>query len=1000
VRPIQISIRGLRSYRNECAINFANRSLVAIVGDTGAGKSSILEAITYALYNTCTWRSDSKALIADGMHTMLVVLDFEGAGHRWRITRSTSRTASPRAVHKLECLSDGSFVALDRETQVNAKIENIVGLDRRTFLIAVLLPQGNFQTLLTEEAPGERARILKGIFRVTDLEEAKTIADGLRHRAEPALAFLGGHRKALPADPSSDARRLRSELKLAEARHKALTAAKKVVDESRQREKDAKREAARLLEPVAKLRKQPLKVAATMAALAPTADELEANMKEAKASIHVLDRDEGQASLANDKAKKGGKGVEALTLGVATLNAVTRDLARIERASEVFVRRRAELTAALELASNDRKNLTELVTAAERARKESERGKSDVETNAKLIRQVQDLLRETRRAAKEAQALGAKVQSAQAIADKMIRAAEKGALNLKAANESWEKARQALDHASLEHAAAHVAGGLKPGEKCPVCSAILPKSFVPAKHAGLESWKAQLGAAERRLVAAQEVAAQTSAAHKNALAEVTKLKGQLPEIAGLERIAHAALMRLLPAADLTQNDVALMAPLEGNLRALEVVAKDKAMAETEAAVKLGREQSRLDAADNTLNSSTGALNVEEEDNAKGLRVAREELARMPAFARPAPDASSEQVASTAKVVDALLKQARKDESALQAIRASQQKARSHLLLLQGRYEKQVADPKRRAHTAMIAILGQLNSARVLIDQKPFQGPDESATVVAFATYAGRFEAAVQQVATALETKAEALHKAADEKVANSARALKKLELTTEAQLLDAVDRASREIGSLTDQTSKAEAAIAVVAQLDDAIRDGTELTESTIELARMLGDGGFVRHVIELRQKNLLAVASTILQDMTARRYGFAADFQVLDIVTGQPRSPRTLSGGETFMASLALALALVEIAGRAGGRLDALFLDEGFGSLDANALDAALGTLEARASDGRLVALVSHIKAVAERIPDVLEVRRRPTGSEAIWRGTRERDQLAAEDLEAGLLV
>src|SRR5258708_32905669 len=101
-------------------------------------------------------------------------------------------------------------------------------------------------------------------------------------------------------------------------------------------------------------------------------------------------------------------------------------------------------------------------------------------------------------------------------------------------------------------------------------------------------------------------------------------------------------------------------------------------------------------------------------------------------------------------------------------------------------------------------------------------------------------------------------------------------------------------------------------------------------------------------------------------------------------------------MASLALALALVEIAGRAGGRLDALFLDEGFGSLDANALDAALGTLEARANDGRLVALVSHIKAIAGRIPDVLEVRRKPNGSEAIWRRTMERDQTVAEDVEA----
>jgi DNA repair protein SbcC/Rad50 len=1000
VRPIQISIRGLRSYRKECTINFENRSLVAIVGDTGAGKSSILEAITYALYNTCTWRGDSKALIADGTHTMLVVLDFEGAGHRWRITRSTSRTASPRAVHKLECLSDGSFVALDRESQVNAKIENIVGLDRRTFLIAVLLPQGNFQTLLTEEAPGERAKILKGIFRVTELEEAKTIADGLRHRAEPALAFLSGHRKALPRDPVADAKQLGSELKLAEARHKGLLAAKKVVDEAHQREKDAKREAAQFLDPVTKLRAQPLKIAATMAALAPVAEELECKIKEAQASLKVLDRDESQASAAHEKAVKGGKGVEALTHAAATLSAVTRDLARIERANVEFGRRREELAAQLEKASKARKGLAELVAGAQRAGKERDTAILEVEIQGKLNRQAQDLLRESRQAVKESRAVATKIQNAEATADKCRQASEKEASALKTANESANKARQALDHASLEHAAAYAAAGLKPGDKCPVCSTILPKGFAPAKHAGLESWKAQLGVAEGKLAVAREAAARASAAHVSALAELTQVKAQLPDTTRSERTAVSALHRILPGADLAQPDATLIAPLGVKLKALEATAKETARAETEAAVKLAREQSRLDAADGALATNGETLKADEGENAEGLRIARDELTRLPAFARPVPNASAEQLAPTSTVLDAHLAQARKDESALQALRASQQRARSNLVILETRYEKQVADPKRRAYTTMIAILGQLNSARALIEQKPFTGPDEAATIAAAGTYAERFESAIQKVSTALESKAESVRKAADEKLADSARALKKLELTTEAELVEAVNRASREIGSLADQTAKAEAAIAVVAQLDEVIMEGTELTESMVELARMLGDGGFVRHVIELRQKNLLAVASTILQDMTARRYGFAADFQVLDIVTGQPRSPRTLSGGETFMASLALALALVEIAGRAGGRLDALFLDEGFGSLDANALDAALGTLEARASDGRLVALVSHIKAVAERIPDVLEVRRKPTGSEAIWRGRLERDQMVAEDLEAGLLV
>ena len=139
---------------------------------------------------------------------------------------------------------------------------------------------------------------------------------------------------------------------------------------------------------------------------------------------------------------------------------------------------------------------------------------------------------------------------------------------------------------------------------------------------------------------------------------------------------------------------------------------------------------------------------------------------------------------------------------------------------------------------------------------------------------------------------------------------------------------------------------------------------------------------------------------MTGDAYGFASDFEIVDRSTNQPRPTRTLSGGETFLASLALALALVEIAARSGTQLDALFLDEGFGSLDANALDEALSSLELQASGGRLVAVVSHVRAVAERIETVLEVTRSAAGSSAEWRGAAERELMLAEELEAKLLA
>jgi exonuclease SbcC len=139
---------------------------------------------------------------------------------------------------------------------------------------------------------------------------------------------------------------------------------------------------------------------------------------------------------------------------------------------------------------------------------------------------------------------------------------------------------------------------------------------------------------------------------------------------------------------------------------------------------------------------------------------------------------------------------------------------------------------------------------------------------------------------------------------------------------------------------------------------------------------------------------------MTGKRYGFAEDFKIIDRISGQPRGAKTLSGGESFLASLALALGLVELAARSGGRLEALFLDEGFGSLDADALQEALGELERRADAGRLVAVISHVRAVAEQIETVLRVNYRPEGSEVLRVTGAEREAFVAEEVEQGLLA
>ncbi|TAM88691.1 MAG: hypothetical protein EPN43_07975 [Jatrophihabitans sp.] len=108
---------------------------------------------------------------------------------------------------------------------------------------------------------------------------------------------------------------------------------------------------------------------------------------------------------------------------------------------------------------------------------------------------------------------------------------------------------------------------------------------------------------------------------------------------------------------------------------------------------------------------------------------------------------------------------------------------------------------------------------------------------------------------------------------------------------------------------------------------------------------------------------------------------EVLDRYTGRRRSARSLSGGETFYTSLALALGLADVVrAEAGGvDLDTLFIDEGFGSLDAATLEEVLAVIDELRGHGRVVGIVSHVADLKDRIPERLEVRRRADGSSEV---------------------
>ena len=231
------------------------------------------------------------------------------------------------------------------------------------------------------------------------------------------------------------------------------------------------------------------------------------------------------------------------------------------------------------------------------------------------------------------------------------------------------------------------------------------------------------------------------------------------------------------------------------------------------------------------------------------------------------------------------------------------------------------------------------------------------------------------------------------------------ELLANHQLTDAASLRQAEIDAATRwevadrDARKYSAEKPVAAALDSGIAEASAALGVLRAVSRALTSTRFVDFVIARRSIALLLVASKLLGQLTSDGYGFTEDFQIIDRRTRTERDVKTLSGGETFLASLALALGLVELAGRASGRIDSLFLDEGFGSLDATILTEALDVLRSHVSTGRLVAVISHLHAVAADLDRVLLVTKSPTGSDLQWLQPSEREQLLLDDVSAGLL-
>ena len=1000
MRLHRLELTGFGPYRATQTVDFdafADDGIFLIAGRTGAGKSSVLDGVCFALYGGVPrYESGAKRLRSDHCapeDPTRVRLEFTIAGRRWRVTRSPDYERPARrgggmtvepARAQLEEEVDGQWLGrAARPRDVAQALDEIIGLNLAQFQQVILLAQNKFSHFLLADNT-ERQTLLRNLFGTRRFEEyrerledrarlSRATVDAARDRLSAVLdladadvrAALSGEAADAPnttgspdvgdldVDPAPDpapdpgpetdapAVRLRRAEKRARHLRETQEARRAAADEAYATAADVQRRAFALAE----ARDERMRLHAQEAALAEDEDRMEqerARIERADAAAPILPHLRADAAAAEER-------IDALA---ACGRAEARWLERggdpgsdPERMAEELAGRAAllERAAAVEASLADR---AAAVAAAAEDAEDAQRALAEAERDAASVPDQERELRVQLAAARERVAAAAAATSlqddlvqrrdaARRVATLTPRVRETAAGYEAAASRSAEAsaAVAALLRRRLGGYAAELAHGLSDDEPCPVCgSRTHPHPAAPVPDPVSDE-----------MFAAAETARDAAAAQERAAAEDARLAAA----------EHAAAAGLAHGEEPDELD-ARLAVLDAQ-RAAGTDAEQSAL----------RLQAELD----RLSAAAPAAQAERTARAERLAAARERLAV----------ATADHESAAAEVADARGVHATVAEWAVQ-IAALRDAARE---LVEARRRVAAASTAcDRAHADLLAALASspFTSAEEAAEAAMAE-PDLAAARDRLAAFSAE-RAAVRQRLLAIE-----LHLAGTSDMDADGPAASAALAAADAERSDAIaaEQAARDLAerlaSLRDQLElaldrrrRAEEDAGAVVRLADTVA-GRAPNTMKMDLETF---------VLAAELEEIVAAANLRLRELTSGRFSLhhtdaraargaasGLGIEVLDAHTGRMRPPRSLSGGETFLASLALALGLAEVVtARAGGiRLDTLFIDEGFGSLDSETLDLAMTTLEQLRSGGRTIGVISHVEAMRERLPARLEV-------------------------------
>lgn len=1022
MRPINLVVRAFGPYADEQNFDFRElgaRSFFLIHGPTGSGKTTILDAMSFALYgDTSGNERDGKQMrsdMADPARLTEVVFDFSLGQETYRVARSPEQerpkqrgegttTERPKATlwRRTGLANDNEegFVLAAQWSEVTRAVADLLGFESDQFRQVVLLPQGQFRRLLVSSS-ADREEILERLFqteflraiedrlkaaakeRQDRMKETRQAGKSVRDQAEvESLAELETRRAETAARVEELAGRIAS---LRETESKALDTLTRGRETARRfTERDEARAALAAIEQRADA-VDAVRVQLARARAAATLLDAEANLaalvRDSDDARHAVDAaraahaaaietlaqaarrfdDEEGREPEREAARNDLSRLEALRATVAELDAATRELA-------------VAIAAAAEAETTHKKIQADLVTLEGRIEKgtrmvaDAEKAAAELAGRESGLRETDAMLQRRRRLDEET-----------AVHAKEIKKLESIQRDLAAAEASLVAARE--DLARVESAwavgqAALLARDLEDGAPCPVCGS--KDHPAPARAAGEVPGEEQ--------VREQRKAVET----------LEKNRDELRKRESDEARSEAEMRSRIEGlrADLGPRAETPRSQLESDAAQAKTALEDA----RKRAGQLQRCQDLLNEVDAQRGEAKRAL-AESESMLAGARQKRD-LARGRVAQREAD------VPADLREPGALTTALERAAGRVRSLREAHEKARAGKSAAETTLARRDAESRNAADRADAAAR-RVDAAGLAFDTRLVESGFRDA---AGAPDRVGFESVKPSIARvgAMEKEIAAHESALESARDRHARATDGVEGLTQPDLIAletahataraAVEEKSNEHGAFRQRLNQMDRWIAALRDAETLI---AKLDAEYAVVGRLadVANGGnarrvsFQRFVLGALLDDVLVAASHRLTLMSKGRYTLqrqaersdkrsagGLDLEVLDAYTGEPRPVETLSGGEGFLASLSLALGLADVVqAYAGGiRLETIFVDEGFGSLDSESLDLALRALIDLQQGGRLVGIISHVPELKERIDARLEILPDRRGSRA----------------------